>query len=162
MMYAEVFGLPQALDAATVTKLMRNTMMAVVVPLVLWLHCRRAREQGGPRCNLRNLFPTFILGFLLMAVVRTAGDATLERGRALYLFSAGDWSSLVAGVSLWSERLLAVAMAGVGAGTRFSDLRKLGIRPFWVGLAAAVTVGLISLAILKVMSDTPFRHYLGQ
>jgi len=150
MMYAEIFDMPGALDAATVTKLMRNTMMAVVVPLVLWLHCRRAREQGGPRCRLRNLFPTFILGFLLMALVRTAGDATLEKGRALYLFSAGDWNSLVAGVNLWSERLLAVAMAGVGAGTRFRDLRKLGIRPFWVGLGAAITVGLLSLAMLKV------------
>lgn len=160
MMYAEVFDMPGTLDAATVTKLMRNSLMAVVVPLAVWLHWRRASVEGGPGCRFQHLFPVFILGFVLMALVRTAGEATLERGRALNLLSASGWNSLVAACSLWSERLLAVAMAGVGAGTRFGDLRRLGIRPFWVGLATALTVGLLSLAILKVAPITPLRHVL--
>lgn len=40
---------------------------------------------------------------------------------------------------------LAVAMAGVGLGTSFSNLKKLGIKPFLIGILTAFTVGVVSL-----------------
>jgi uncharacterized membrane protein YadS len=91
------------------------------------------------------LFPMFILGFALMAVVRTVGDVTLESGFAYGVFDAAGWGEVTGGIKAWAERLLAVAMAGVGLGTSVRQLRGLGVRPFYVGLGAAAAVGVVSV-----------------
>lgn len=148
LIYSQVFNAPEALDAAAVTKLLRNTFIAVVVPLMTWMHYRKLHEGGKEGAGFLQLFPVFILGFLLAALIRTIGDLTLEQGSALMLFSAQEWGSITGGINLLSERLLAVAMAGIGAGTGFKQLRSLGIKPFYAGLTAALAVGLISLGVI--------------
>ena len=42
LLYAQQYGAPAALDVATVTKLVRNLFMLVVIPLAAWLHRRTA------------------------------------------------------------------------------------------------------------------------
>ena len=43
-------------------------------------------------------------------------------------------------------------MAGVGLGTSLAKLKGLGWRPFCVGLAAAVLMGVISFALITAIS----------
>jgi len=43
-------------------------------------------------------------------------------------------------------------MAGVGLGTDIKKLKKLGAKPFWIGFCAAVSVGIVSFLLLKILS----------
>lgn len=154
LIYADLFDADEALEAATVTKLVRNVLIAVVIPLMAY---RYRQQTASPtrrhkRIDILGLFPMFILGFLLLAVVRTLGDATLDRGAAFGLLDAVQWDGLVETVRSAAELALAVAMAGVGLGTSFRQLRGLGLKPFYVGLGASVAVGGLSLFGILVLN----------
>lgn len=150
---SQVFGAPHILDVATVTKLVRNLFMIVVIPVMAYSYRRQAAVSGAEkrRINLIELFPTFILGFVLFAIIRTIGDATLDSGTAWGLWNAEQWSSLTDTIRNLAEMLLTIAMAGVGLGTNFQQLRGLGLKPFYVGLSAALAVGVISFVGITLL-----------
>ncbi len=153
LIYADLFDAPAGLDTATVTKLVRNVFMAGIIPLMAYQYRRReATSSGAAKVSVLSLFPLFILGFIALAIFRTTGDVTLDSGGAAYgLWDAGAWSGLVSAVKGWAENFLAMAMAGVGLGTSFKQLRTLGLRPFYVGFGAAIVVGALSLAGIAVL-----------
>ena len=141
LIYSQIYDAPRVLDAATVAKLVRNVFMAVVIPMMSFLYHRKpGAESKGRQVNAFNLFPKFILGFLLMAVIRSIGDATFG------MFDSLSWHELTGTIKSWAVNFLAVAMAGVGLGTSLKRTRGLGLKPFYVGFAAAVAVGMLSLA----------------
>jgi uncharacterized integral membrane protein (TIGR00698 family) len=147
---------PTGMDVAIVTKLVRNTFMALVIPLAAYFYTRRQLAEKKD-ISIVKLFPLFILGFLGMAVVRSLGDLFIVK-QALF-WSANSWSSFCHFVNHWAGHFLALAMAGVGLGTEFKKLKELGIRPFLVGLVAALTVGVVSLTLVKVLA--PFLHVVS-
>ncbi len=152
LIYADLFNAPAGLDTATVTKLVRNVFMAGVIPLMAYLYRRRDGAGGAARVSILSLFPVFILGFIALALARTLGDALVAGGgRALGLWDAAGWAALVDTLKLWAENFLAMAMAGVGLGTRFAQIRALGLRPFYAGLGAALVVGVLSLAGIALL-----------
>jgi uncharacterized integral membrane protein (TIGR00698 family) len=149
--YRESFGAPAAFDAAVVTKLVRNSSLVAVVPVLGWLHARGAAagRRGAP---LARLFPLFVLGFLAMSILRTAGDAGASGGGSAFgLLAAADWNALVGRlVGAATEVCLPAAMAALGLGIRLSSLRDLGPRPLLLGAGAAVAVGLVALAAAAI------------
>lgn len=151
----DVATTPSAADIAVVAKLVRNVLMVVVIPGVTYAYARRQRRQGAETATgtrLVDLVPVFILGFLVMAVVRSIGDAGLDDGgRAFGIWAESGWTDLTHAVRTWAEYTLATAMAGVGLGTSFTQLRGLGVKPFIVGVAAAVAVGVVSVALVSVL-----------
>lgn len=152
LIYADLFDAPVGLDTATVTKLVRNVFMAVIIPLMAYLYRRKGEATDAKRVNFLSLFPVFILGFIGMALLRTVGDAMIDGGGAAFgLWDATAWPALVKGIKTWAENFLAMAMAGVGLGTSIAQIRKLGLKPFYAGLGAAVVVGLLSLGGIAVL-----------
>ena len=161
LIYEELFDGKRVLDVATITKLMRNICMLLVIPAVAYVSLRTRSFSNsllGRKRTLLSSFPTFITGFILLSIVRTVGDAGVEADLAAFgMLDSSTWRTITDELASWSERLLAVSMAGLGLGVRFGQLRSLGLRPFYVGLAAAVTVGLASLlgiAALNIVFPT--------
>ena len=154
MVYAQVYAAPRALDIAVVTKLVRNVFMVGVIPLTAVLHARRSgQNRAGSRPSFYKLLPLFVLGFLLVSLLRSIGDAGLNGGgRALGLMDTATWNRVVSGIKDWAGYFLVVALAGVGLSTRFRHLSQLGIRPFAVGLVAALLVGAISYAVVSILT----------
>src|SRR5690606_29202857 len=118
--YAEVFGDERAMQVATVAKLTRNAMLVGLVPLIAFLHGRASGKGRGERRSLAKLFPIFVLGFLVLSLLRTAGEVGLgSGGRALGLFSEAAWSGMV---GFLGDRIsafaLGTALAAVGMSTR--------------------------------------------
>ncbi|HDQ34840.1 MAG TPA: putative sulfate exporter family transporter [Chloroflexi bacterium] len=152
LVYADLFAAPQVLDVATVTKLVRNVFLVLVVPLMALHYARTTSEEGSCKTDVCKLIPFFILGFLALAAVRTLGDAALAAtGRAWWLWDAVTWRGLHGTLNQWAVNFLAVALAGVGLSTRFSAFKGLGFKPFVVGLIAALTVGGISIAAITLL-----------
>ncbi len=162
--YREIFDDEVALKAATVTKLTRNVFLVVAVPLLGWVYQREqaraaAAEEtdpvkgprpGSSRPGFMKLFPTFVLGFLAMAIVRSLGDAGLRgaEGLAFGLWDAAAWKDLtrlLGGTIAYAA--LGTAMAAVGLTTRFALFRGVGPRPFYLGAAAALAAGICALLL---------------
>jgi uncharacterized integral membrane protein (TIGR00698 family) len=153
--YSDVFSAPLALDAATVTKLVRNVFMAAVIPFMAFYYARKTQgEASSKRTNIVKLLPLFVVGFLLMAVLRSIGDAGINGGgSALGIWSEDAWKEIYSFVRTWAGRLLVVALAGVGLSTSFRSFRGLGVKPFLVGLGAALIVGLVSLLAISLLGS---------
>jgi uncharacterized integral membrane protein (TIGR00698 family) len=158
MIYAETFALPQGLDAATVTKLVRNLFMAAAIPCMALSYRRRESEQAAadaPRFSLTQWLPLFIIGFLALAALRTVGDGGLAAGgRALGLLDAAGWRLLHSGAGRWAASLLTVALAAVGLSTRLEVFKGLGLKPLLAGFGAALTVGIISVLGIVLVGAT--------
>jgi uncharacterized integral membrane protein (TIGR00698 family) len=147
--YRSTFGDAAAMDAAIVTKLVRNTFLVAVVPVLAIVHARRTGGKGT-KVALSKLFPVFVLGFLAMAVLRSIGDAGVRGagGLALGLFDAPAWKSITDGVArAGTDGCLGAAMAALGLTTRFATLRELGVRPLLLGAGAATTVAAAALGL---------------
>lgn len=153
--YADVYSQPLALDVATVTKLVRNVFMALVIPFMAYYYARNIKEEGASvnkRTNPLKLLPLFILGFLAMAVIRSIGDAGIRTsGVAFGLWDAESWTGIIKFITIWAGNLLVVALAGVGLSTKTSTFRGLGLKPFVVGLCAALAVGVVSFITILVV-----------
>ena len=148
--YQQQFGAPLALDVAVVTKLVRNSCMVAVIPLARALH--RPPGAAGPRARglgrVDEVVPLFILAFVAMAAVRTVGDVG---ERPFGVLDPATWDGLIAVAQRVAEAALLLAMAAVGLGTSLRSLRRLGLRPLAVGLAAAVCVGALSVALIRLV-----------
>ena len=163
LILGDVFALPRVVDVATVTKLVRNVFMVLVIPLTALYTNRRAAgaesipaegvaSGSGAGLQITKLLPYFVLGFLFFALLRSVGDAGVHAGgRAFGLWGAEAWEGIHAWIKDWAANLLVVALAGVGLSTSMRILRGLGIKPFLAGLAAALGVGGISYALISLM-----------
>lgn len=161
MTYKEVFLDDNVLQAATVTKLTRNLLLAIVVPLLAFCYMRQTSGDGPRKAapvDIKKLLPFFVLGFVGMALIRTLGDATLKDGLAFGLWDPKAWKSLTTQVGdVWASRyLLGTAMAAVGLGTSFSVFKGIGLKPFAVGLAGALLVGAVGLIMALLLG--PYVH----
>ncbi|SDJ37207.1 YeiH family protein [Natronorubrum texcoconense] len=121
---------------ATVTKLSRNALIGVVVLVYASYYARRG---GGGRPSLRTLwdeFPKFVLGFLALALVASAG--VLSSTQQTSIENAYNW-------------LFVLAFVGLGTEIRLADLRTTGATPALVVLLAFLVTSVCSLAVLLVL-----------
>ncbi len=153
MIYADSFASPLGLDVATIAKMVRNVFMAAVIPPMAFLHARRTSSPGrrrGPGAT--KLFPLFIFGFILMAVLRSVGDAAIGGGAdAFGVWNPESWTSLHGLLKDGAGFLLVVALAGVGLKTKLGLFRGLGLKPFLVGMGSAAAVGIISFLMISLL-----------
>lgn len=153
--YRQMYADDVVLRVATVTKLTRNLCLAGVIPLLTWMHLRASRGANAAQVTTKwtTLVPSFVLGFVGMAIVRTIGDATLGSSGAAYgLWDAAAWTRLTNQLGdFWASRLLlGTAMAAVGLNTSLTVFKGVGARPFLVGLAGALVVGAMGMAMAVV------------
>jgi len=136
LLFEQSFGTAEVVAAATVTKLLRNLSMLIVIPAVVWWATRAAREDLR-----RPAFPLFILGFLALAALRTAGDHWFGPHEA--------WSALLSAAAAVSAYLFAMAMAAIGMAISVAALRQLGMRPALVALLTALGMGAAALVLVN-------------
>ncbi len=154
--YHQVYDDELVLKTATITKLTRNVFLAGVIPALAYSHASVEGKDTVPKFSLQLLqkyLPSFVLGFVGMSCLRSIGDySLLTYGNAFGMFDSVQWSNAVkfVGNELGGHYLLGTAMAGVGLNTSMAVLRKgnLGIKPFIVGSAGCLVVGLTAFSTL--------------
>ncbi len=153
LIYDQVFQMDQVIDVATVTKLTRNLFIIAVIPFVSFLFFKQQSDQTEERQAIPKWYtfiPLFVIGFLALALVRTIGDMTVtQSGMAFGLFKADTWQQFYSSISgFGSTYMLGIAMAGVGLSTDFRMFKGLGLKPFYIGFIAAVSVGIVSAVLV--------------
>ncbi len=154
--YADIFSQPKALDVATITKLVRNVFMAGVIPFMAFYYARKTQNGTfkGKKTSFTKLFPVFILGFLIMAILRSIGDAGINAGgQAFGILEKTVWSDVIVFIKNSAGIFLVAALAGVGLNTNFHSFKALGVKPFLVGLCASFAVGGISFLAIKLLGS---------
>ena len=120
---------------AVLTKSTRNAMIGFVVLAyaVYWASRGKAHAVENKWAFVWQKFPKFVLGFLLISSLATAGAFNKEQIASL------------ANLSRWAFLL---TFAGVGLKTDFREIRKQGVRPFVVGALAELTVTVVTLGLV--------------
>ena len=151
LMYQSQYDAPLALDIATVTKLVRNLCMIAVIPLVGVLYGQQVRTRESTSIwSWLALIPWFIIGFAIMSTIRTIGDLSET---PFGLINSYQWNDLVSLIKSLAEKLLLIAMSAVGLTSFFRGMKDIGIRPFMLGLFAALLIGFVSRASITICAD---------
>tara|TARA_B100000989_G_scaffold289315_1_gene260981 strand:- start:767 stop:1807 length:1041 start_codon:yes stop_codon:yes gene_type:complete len=140
LIYDQQFNSPETLNVATVTKLIRNTFLIVMIPLFALLYYRGLVKEKS--YSILKIFPYFVLGFIGMIVLRNAGDEVFSTNN--------NWIEMINLVKTSSKIFLTMAMAAIGLSTNLKDMRNMGYKPFVVGFVAMLTVGVISILTIEI------------
>ena len=139
LIYEQQFNSPETLNIATVTKLIRNTFLIIMIPLFALLYNRgRAKEKNY---SILSIFPYFVLGFVGMIIIRNIGDE-------IYL-SNSNWIGIIEIIKLFSKIFLTMAMAAIGLSTNLKEIKDMGYKPFVVGFIAMLTVGIVCILTIE-------------
>jgi len=142
LIYDQQFNSPETLNIATVTKLIRNTFLIIMIPLFALLYNRG--QTKNKNYSIVNIFPYFVLGFVGMIIFRNLGDE---------IFSGtnnSNWNEMIDFIKMLSKIFLTMAMAAIGLSTNLKDIRSMGYKPFVVGFIAMLTVGIVSIFTIEI------------
>jgi uncharacterized integral membrane protein (TIGR00698 family) len=128
---ATTYG-PAATQTAVVVKLTRSLL---IIPICFGLAALSRRNSSEPATTGR-LVPWFLVGFVLLAAINSAG-AVPAAGRPLLL----EVTTL----------LVTVALVGVGLSTDVTAMRRAGARPLLLGFVLWIAVSGTSLGVQALL-----------
>lgn len=144
LIYAQQFDASDAVPVAGFTKLLRNLSLLILVPLfAMW-----SGNSGGPDAKVKRsqVLPAFLIFFVLLALLRTAGDG-FTAGTAM----SQAWTQMVSVGLGASDMFLVCGMTAVGLNVSLADLRGIGSRALGAALIVAFAVGACSLSLTYVI-----------
>ena len=148
-------------EIATIVKLTRVSLLGPSVFILGTLYAIQRRKHEvfvkNQKLNYLKLIPTFVLFFMGMALLRTLGffpEITLHMSDQFILGQHNytiDLAGMIGEISQW---LIAGSLAGVGLNTDLIKLRTAGLKPFFLGLASTILIGVIGLLLAKLVMTT--------
>lgn len=132
-------------EVATVAKLSRVCLLAPVAVVLGWWFSRESSQSKRTHSNGLGLIPWFVVGFFLMALVKTFGflpEVSLRWETVGIEFATAE---MLKSISLLC---LAMGMVGVGFQTRISEARSVGWRPFLAALLATLFITAVAVAAI--------------
>ena len=132
-----IFG-EEAGQVATIVKLTRNMFMILVAVLVsIWFGTKETKEGKLGKKAILKAFPWVLFGYIGMAVCAVKGFFSPE---GIIFFKATG------------KFLILMGMVGIGFGTDFRDIKRLGAKPLIVGIVGAIVVTGVSLVMVKLLN----------
>ena len=141
LIYDQQFNSPETLNIATVTKLIRNTFLVIMIPLFAFLYNRGQSKEKN--YSIIKIFPYFVLGFVGMIILRNFGDHFF-----IDVYN-NNWENSIELIKSSSKVFLTMAMAAIGLSTNLKDIKAMGYKPFVVGFVSMITVGLVSIMAMQ-------------
>ena len=125
-------------DFATMVKLTRTIAIIPTVLVFAWIGMRMKRKEmqssaPGQKVKITKVIPWFILGFLALAALNSAGVIPAQI------------SSLLKSASKF---LMVSALAAIGLNTSLTDFRKAGLAPVFYGITIDTLVTLTALLVI--------------
>ena len=126
--------LPVGLGAAQIATIVKMTRVLMLTPLLLVLSILHNRPEGGahgaPKLQLSRLVPWFILAFVALAAIRSAG-----------------WlpDAVVPPATSAAKILTIVAMSALGLGVDVKTMREIG-----GPISACVVISLVALVLISI------------
>ena len=95
LIYAEQFNSPKTMDIA-ITKLVRNVSMIIVIPTISYIYLRNNIGENNSKPSLISMFPIFIIGFILMGLIRSIGDYGIQNSNFSFeILTNNNWQLII-------------------------------------------------------------------
>ena len=141
VIYSDMYNSEEALNSAITTKLLRNSFLILLIPLIAYLY--KKEKKVDVKNSIKEFFPIFVLGFILLSLLRTIGD---------YLFLDNDiidyWKYSLVFFKEISIYCILFSMVAIGLQTNLKRMINLGFKPLIIGFIASATVGAVSVIYL--------------
>lgn len=128
----------QAGDYATIVKLTRATLIIPICLFLVFLELWRQKKNDLPDVTLAQIFPWFILWFLVASGVRSTG--LLPEALLPWLSGAAKF-------------MIIMALSAIGLSTNLRKIVSTGIRPILLGLGVWVAVAVSALLVQYGMNQ---------
>lgn len=149
---------PEAGALATLVKLVRVACLAPMVFVLAILHAQKhANDAGGEWLTVRyaRLVPWFVWGFVVLAMLNTAGFLPTLTFVPLRLFAGGEAEPVSVSVeaicNFGATMLLTMDMAAVGLEVNVRQLASVGGKALLAGAISTAVVALASLLLTLVL-----------
>ena len=124
-------------DFATMVKLTRTLSIIPTVLVFTFINLRLKKKQSinttaGKKVNVMKLFPWFIVGFIGLAIINSMG------------YIPANVSACAKDVSKF---LMVSALAAIGLGTSFKEVRKSGFAPMMHGFIISALVVVVAIGV---------------
>lgn len=131
-------GNTTALSFATIVKLTRTLMIVPITLFLAWytVSSKKEKSADSQHFSIAKVFPWFVLGFVLTAVLNT------------FLGLPESFSHTLTGIGKF---MIIMAMAAIGLNTHLVKLLKNGVRPITLGLCCWFAVASVSLLVQKAL-----------
>ena len=142
--YQNTFESSEAFNATISTKLVRNSFLIILIPLLTISYPSNKNKKDKNKNNFFNLLPPFIITFILLAIFRSVGDTFITDQ-----FMTG-WEMLIKITSMVSKYFILLALFGLGSSISFAELKGFGYKPFIIGFCISVILFLSTTIYLKL------------
>lgn len=120
------------LEAATIVKLTR-TLAIIPITLVLAIYrSKKAKEEQKSTFRLRNVFPFFILFFVLASILTTVFNLPV---------------TITSPLKELSKFFIIMAMSAIGLNTNIIHLVKTGGKPIFMGFCCWIAISFVCLSM---------------
>ena len=141
VIYSDMYNSEEALNSAITTKLLRNSFLILLIPLIAYLYNKE--KKVDVKSSIKDFFPFFVLGFIILSFVRTLGDHLfLDNNMLVY------WKFSLVFFKEISIYCILFSMVALGLQTNLKSMFKLGFKPLIIGFVASATVGVVSVVYL--------------
>ena len=125
----------ETLDKAVTVKLTRTLAIIPITLVLALIRSKKSAGEGGQKVSIKQVFPMFILYFVLASVITTIAQAL------------GVDAGVFAPVKELSKFMIVLAMAAIGLNTDPVKLIKTGAKPLLLGFACWVGITAVAIAM---------------
>ena len=129
MVHSDLYENDKVLEIATITKLLRNLFLALLIPSLVIFKNRVERNTSRGLSvlgNIKNSIPLFVLGFIVFIFIRTAIDN--------YYFNSITWINILVILENIITILFGLALTALGASINLKKIFSQGYIPIIIGM----------------------------
>jgi len=143
LIHFDINGNSIVLETATLTKLIRNLFLALLIPyLAVKIHSNSFGQTSLLK-QVSNNIPSFVYGFIFFIFIRTIGDQILV--------SSSIWDQILA----WNHQLVSAlfgfALIALGLSIKIKELKNLSTSSIVIGLMFSLEVLFVGIIVIPII-----------
>ena len=144
LIHFDINGNFVVLETATLTKLIRNLFLALLIPYLAIKVQSISLDQTGLLKQVSNNIPLFVYGFIFFILIRTAGDQIMTTSLI--------WEQILN----WNHQLVSAlfgfALIALGLSIKIKELKNLTRSSIIIGLIFSLGILLVGIVVVPILS----------
>ncbi len=144
LIHYDINGNSIVLETATLTKLIRNLFLALLIPYLAIKVQSKTLDQRTILKQVTNNIPLFVYGFLFFIILRTVGDQIL-------IYSP-IWEQLLHWNHQLVSTLFGLALIALGLSIKIKELKGLSYSSVVIGLIFSLGVLFVGIVLIPIIN----------
>jgi len=144
LIHFDIYGNSIVLETATITKLIRNLFLALLIPYLAIKVQSKTLNQKTIFNQVMNNIPLFVYGFMFFILLRTVCDQIFV--------SSLIWEQLLQ----WNDQLVSMlfglALIALGLSIKIKELKVLSFSSIVIGLIFSLGVFLVGIILIPIIN----------